>query len=64
VEAIGEAWVTFFETGALRAKLEVLGFRDVEDLGPREIAARYFPARAHSAPETGGHVLRAATMPL
>jgi methyltransferase (TIGR00027 family) len=59
-EAIGEAWVTFFEADELRAKLAALGFGEVEDLGPREIAARYFPARAGVVPEKGGHVVRAA----
>jgi methyltransferase (TIGR00027 family) len=61
VEALGEAWVTFFEAGPLRAKLEALGFCDLEDLGPREIAARWFPARVDAMPEKGGHVLRAST---
>jgi hypothetical protein len=43
--ASGEAWVTYFEAGPLRVKLEALRFCEVEDLGPREIASRWFPAR-------------------
>jgi len=60
VQAIGEAWVTYFDAGPLHAGLRKIGFSDVEDLGPREIAARYFPSRANSAPERGGHVLLGA----
>jgi methyltransferase (TIGR00027 family) len=62
VESLGEAWVTFFEEAELRTNLETLGFAEVEDLGPRQIAARYFPSRADAAPEKGGHVVRAATV--
>jgi len=58
----GEPWVNYFESDKLRAKLTGLGFSMVEDLGPQEIAARYFPGSAASAPARGGHVLRAATI--
>lgn len=61
VGSIGEAWVSYFERDPLRAKLLSLGFSHVEDLGPREILARYIPYRLGSAPERGGHILRAAT---
>jgi methyltransferase (TIGR00027 family) len=61
VAAIGEAWTSYFETEKLRARLQAGGFPEVEDLGPRQIAARYFPERAALVPETGGHVVRAAT---
>ena len=60
VQTIGEAWVTYFDAGPLHSGLRKIGFSDIEDLGPREIAARYFPSRASSAPERGGHVLRGA----
>jgi methyltransferase (TIGR00027 family) len=60
VQAVGEAWVTYFDAAPLNAGLRKIGFTEIEDLGPRDIAARYFPARATSAPEKGGHVLRAA----
>jgi methyltransferase (TIGR00027 family) len=62
VEALGERWVTFFEASALRATLTSLGFRGIDDRGPREIAARFYPARAAAAPDKGGHVVRATTI--
>jgi methyltransferase (TIGR00027 family) len=62
VAELGEPWVGYFEADELCAGLTKLGFSSVEDLGPREIAARYFPDRAVAVPEKGGHVLRAATI--
>jgi len=62
VAAAGEPFRTCFDSGELRAKLMDLGFREVEDLGPPEIAARYFPDRVGSIPAKGGHVLRASTI--
>jgi methyltransferase (TIGR00027 family) len=60
VAASGEAFRSAFNAAALRDKLQALGFTEIEDLGPREIAARYFPERTGAPPENGGHVLRAA----
>jgi methyltransferase (TIGR00027 family) len=62
VAELGEAWKCYFEADELRAKLMGLGFTEVEDLGPRRIAARFFPNRASSAPEKGGHILRATAI--
>jgi methyltransferase (TIGR00027 family) len=62
VADLGEPWVNYFESDKLRARLTDLGFRTVEDLGPPQIAARYFPDRAVAVPEKGGHILRAATI--
>jgi methyltransferase (TIGR00027 family) len=62
VAAMGEAFVSRFTPDGLRAKLTGLGFSEIEDLGPRQIASRYFPSRASSAPERGGHILRASTV--
>ena len=62
VAELGEAWLNYFETDDLCGKLRTLGFSEVEDLGPREIAARYFPNRASTLPDKGGHVLRATTV--
>jgi len=59
---LGEAWLNYFETDDLCGKLRTLGFSEVEDLGPREIAARYFPNRASILPDKGGHVLRPTTL--
>jgi methyltransferase (TIGR00027 family) len=61
VAELGEPWINYFEAEKLRARLSRLGFREVEDLGPPEIAARYFPERAASAPARGGHIVRAST---
>jgi methyltransferase (TIGR00027 family) len=60
VAAAGEAFKSFYETPALHARLRAIGFREIEDLGSRDIAARYFPDRAHAARNGGGHILRAA----
>ena len=60
VADLGEAWVTYFEAENLHAKLTALGFTEIEDLGPAEIVSRYFPGRAASLPDKGGHVIRAA----
>jgi methyltransferase (TIGR00027 family) len=62
VRALGEAFVTHFEAEKLRARLMAIGFSEVEDLGPPEISARYFPTRASSPPDRGGHILRATTV--
>jgi methyltransferase (TIGR00027 family) len=59
VAELGEAWLTHFDTDDLRAKLKDLGFNEIEDLGPPQIAARYFPTSSKTFPEKGGHVLRA-----
>jgi len=45
VAAAGEPFVTFFEPGALRARLLGLGFHGIEDLGAGDINARYFGDR-------------------
>src|SRR5262249_26366521 len=60
VAALGEAWISYFERAALRSKLIEVGFAEIEDLGPPEISARYFPGRVGSPPEKGGHVVHAS----
>ena len=60
--AAGEPLRTFFATPALHEKLRELGFRSIEDLGPNEIAARFFPERAASSRENGGHFALAGTL--
>jgi methyltransferase (TIGR00027 family) len=62
VAAIGEAFRSYFHADQLHVKLREIGFRIVEDLGPPQIAARFFPERAALAPARGGHVLRASTI--
>ena len=62
VAEIGEPWINCFEPDKLLAKLTGLGFSEVEDLGPPQIALRYFPNRTASAPGRCGHILRATTI--
>ena len=61
VAALGEAWVNHLEADALHAKLTDLGFKEIEDLGPPQIASRYFSGRGATPPERGGHIARAST---
>jgi len=62
VAAAGEPWLTYFSPGSLRGQLTSAGFVKIEDLGPNEIAQRYFPHLAASPPRKGGHVIYAATV--
>jgi methyltransferase (TIGR00027 family) len=59
VAELGEAWLTHFNTDDLCAKLNKLGFSEIEDLGPPQMAARYFPSSSKTIAENGGHILRA-----
>jgi methyltransferase (TIGR00027 family) len=58
VAAMGEPWITSFDSEQLHDRLLALGFAQVEDLGPPQIVARYFPHRPAPA-ANGGHILRA-----
>ncbi|HEY3719750.1 MAG TPA: hypothetical protein VGL41_06360 [Roseiarcus sp.] len=58
VAAAGEAFRSYFETPVLHEKLRALGFGEIEDLGPNQIAARYFPDRPAPGRTSGGHVVR------
>ena len=60
VAAASEAFQSYFETPALHEKLRALGFQEIEDLGPNEIAARFSPERAKPGRANGGHVVRAS----
>ena len=62
VAELGETWLTYFEADDLRAKLMALGFSEIEDLCPPQIAARFFPNRRIILPDKGGHILRATTV--
>jgi methyltransferase (TIGR00027 family) len=57
--ALGEPWLSFFNPDELANELSRLGFHEVEDLSPSEVAIRYFGERdpPHNAP--GGHFVRA-----
>ncbi|TCS12708.1 class I SAM-dependent methyltransferase [Caulobacter sp. BK020] len=60
VAALGEPWLSYFEPAALHALLGDLGFTAIEDLGPPDLARRYWPHVERPMPERGGHVLLAA----
>jgi methyltransferase (TIGR00027 family) len=57
VAALGEPWQTYFQPEELARDLRALGLGEVEDLGPGDIAARYFGMPRREGP--GGHILRA-----
>jgi len=57
VAAIGEPWITHFTAAELHAELLKLGFLSLEDLGPRQMAQRYYPQYVALAGEYGGHVI-------
>lgn len=46
--AEGEPWISFFAPEVLTAELRVLGFTDVRNFGPRELAARYLAGRSNA----------------
>ena len=60
VAEAGEALQTYFETEPFVARLRALGFRAIEDLSPRDIAARYMKRQIEN--ERGGHLMHAATL--
>ena len=62
VASVGEAFRSHFDTDVLHAKLTALGFREIEDLGPASIRARYFAGRGGSLSDRGGHIVRATTV--
>ena len=62
VASLGERFQSYFDTGPLCAKLSAAGFRHVDDIGPAEIAARFFPEAERTAPGRGGHIMHASTI--
>ncbi|NVN85120.1 MAG: class I SAM-dependent methyltransferase [Rhodopseudomonas sp.] len=62
VAAIGETIKGYFDTDDLCAKLSGLGFRDVRDLDPAGIAARFFSDRSISMRGKGAHIMHASTV--
>ena len=54
--------LAYFDAAELQEKLDTIGFVDLDDLGPREVVARYLPGRSASVPEKGGHILHASTL--
>lgn len=62
VAAAGERFRSYLDTAQLCAKIRAAGFRDVNDIGPEKIAARFFPESERAAPTRGGHVMHASTI--
>jgi O-methyltransferase involved in polyketide biosynthesis len=62
VAKLGEAFVTYFVTEKLHEKLTAMGYVSIEDLGPPQIAARFYPRSASPVSKNGGHVLHASTI--
>ncbi|OLB80601.1 MAG: hypothetical protein AUI14_06195 [Actinobacteria bacterium 13_2_20CM_2_71_6] len=60
VASVGEPWLSYFSPGELATALRGMGFDEIEDLGPAEIAHRYFGVPADKVGGAGGHVIRAA----
>lgn len=61
VAELGEAVQSYFDSDVLHGSLREFGFGEIEDLGPRQIAGRWFPHLASGMPEYGGHIVRAST---
>ncbi|HEY1492271.1 MAG TPA: class I SAM-dependent methyltransferase [Steroidobacteraceae bacterium] len=61
VAAAGEPFRNFLDTEDLHRQLQALGFTIVEDLGMKQIAARFAPEQVPHMQERGGHILRAVT---
>jgi methyltransferase (TIGR00027 family) len=59
VAVMGEPWLTSFALAVLHARLRDLGFSEIEDLGPAEVAILYFAAPAGGPDRKGGHLIRA-----
>jgi methyltransferase (TIGR00027 family) len=60
VAAIGEPWLSGFDSATLPDQLRELGFACVEDLGPRELHHRYFASRTDAlTPGRAGRIMRA-----
>lgn len=56
VAALGEPFRSYFDPPEMTSLLKSKGFGEVEDLGPREIGARFFQRRI-SASRAGGHLV-------
>lgn len=62
VAKLGEDFTVYFETIKLHAQLRAIGFVEIQDLGPPQIFACFFPNFASYIPESGGHILHAVTI--
>jgi methyltransferase (TIGR00027 family) len=62
VASVGERFQGYLDTAVLCAKMREAGFRHVDDIGPAELAARFFPETERSTPTRGGHIMHASTI--
>lgn len=60
---IGEPWLSYFEPAQLAGRLRDVGLTEQEDLGPAELAARWFGNPDVPRDTPGGHVIRAQRSP-
>ena len=61
VAAAGEQLRSHFHPDALAAQLTAIGFSEIDDSGPRQLAARFFPGRGDAGSGGSAHVMRAST---
>ena len=57
--AAGEPWLSFFVPDELEGALCAIGFGEIEDLSPRDIAIRYFGEQDPPRNAPGAHIIRA-----
>ena len=62
VAAIGERFQSYLDTAWLCAKMSAAGFLHIDDIGPTELAERFYPEAERSAPTRGGHIMHASTI--
>ena len=62
VSKFGEAFISYFETEKLHARLTTMGFIEIEDEEPSKMFTRFFPDFNSSVPEKGGRILHATTI--
>jgi len=64
VTAMGEPWLTHFDPAVLARDLRALGFTEQEDLGPQEMAVRFYGVPKDEAPTGAGpRVIRTRQQP-
>jgi methyltransferase (TIGR00027 family) len=57
--ATGEPWLSFFVPDELKTALCTIGFGEIEDLSPRDVAIRYFGEKDPPRDAPGAHIIRA-----
>ena len=57
VAAIGEPWLSYFDSEVLARRLQTLGAVEIDDLGPPEIQLRVFGNIDPPRTRKGGHII-------